>query len=321
MSARNLDRGGTGRVSGRGWTLARAAALAVTAALMSPVSPLVLVCVPLAVFLVAYRSTSFGALFLAAAIVAFVFSVAPPVPSPVWYGERAWALLLGGGFVLAGLVYRNGSVTMRSIIAVGAAFAVVLGAAAWRPALLSELDWLISGQIRGAAQMAYTWLDAGGASWASVAATIEDVVEIQVLLYPAFLGLASLAGLAVAWYILRRLGGQANALGALRDFRFADQLIWLLIAGLLLFLLPVGQLATRLGENALVFMGSLYVLRGMAVMLWLAAAVVTSVWTAALWAVAAMLLYPVVVGAALLLGLSDTWFDLRRRLRGRPSAE
>jgi len=288
---------------------------------MSPVSPLVLVCVPFAVFLIAYRSRSFGAVFLAAVILAFVFSVAPPVPSPVWYGERAWALLLGGGFVLAGLVIRNGSVTMRSMVAVGAAFAVVLSAAAWRPAMLSELDWTISGQIRGAAQTAYTWLGAGGESWTAIAATVQDVVEFQVLLYPAFLALASLAGLGVAWYILRRLGGESEAIGALRDFRFADQLIWLFIGGLLLFLLPVGQLATRMGENALVFMGSLYVLRGLAVMLWLAAAVVTSAWTAAFWALAAMLLYPVVVGAALLLGLSDTWLDLRKRLRRQPSAE
>ena len=112
-------------MSGGGWTLARAVALAMTVALLSPVSPLVLVGVPLAVFLLAYRSRSLRAVFLAAVILAFAFSVAPPIPSPVWYGERAWALLMAGGFVLAGLVIRNGQILTRSIVALGMAVAGV----------------------------------------------------------------------------------------------------------------------------------------------------------------------------------------------------
>lgn len=305
----------------RGWALTRATGLALTVAFLSPVSPLVLVGVPLAVFLLAYRYRSFTSLFLAAVVLAFTFSVAPAEPSPLWYGERAWGLLLGGGFVLAGLRLGEDRILARSIVALAVAFGLVAMTATLRPELVTELDWWVGGQIQRAAQAAYGWLGAGEGSWGpGLADTIQDVAELQVVLYPAFLALASVAALAVAWYVLRRLTGETEALGALRDFRFSDQLIWLLIGGLILFLLPLGDLATRLGENALVFMGGLYVLRGAAVLLCLATALVTSSWAAVAWTVAAILLYPVVVGAALLMGLSDTWLDLRGRLR-RASAE
>ena len=157
-------------MNGRGWALTRAMALAVVVAFLSPVSPMVLVGLPLAVFLLAYRSRSFGTLFLALVILAFAFSVAPPSPSPVWYGERAWALMLAGGFVLAGLFIRSDRVTARSIVALGTACGAVAIAGVFRADTLNELDWLIGGQIRGAAQLAYQWLEAGGGGWASIAA-------------------------------------------------------------------------------------------------------------------------------------------------------
>ncbi|MGW8283185.1 MAG: hypothetical protein ACWGON_07790, partial [Gemmatimonadota bacterium] len=72
--------------------------------------------------------------------------------------------------------------------------------------------------------------------------------------------------------------------------------------------------AFRIGENATLFMGALYLVRGVAILLWVGAATVTSVWSGVFLGLAALLLYPLVLGAALVLGLSDTWFDLRARL-------
>jgi hypothetical protein len=61
-------------------------------------------------------------------------------------------------------------------------------------------------------------------------------------------------------------------------------------------------------------MGGLYLLRGAAILLWIGAMAATSLWSAVLLAIAALFLYPVVLGTALVLGLSDTWLDLRSRL-------
>jgi hypothetical protein len=87
-----------------------------------------------------------------------------------------------------------------------------------------------------------------------------------------------------------------------------------LIGGLFLLVLPLGGPAFRVGENATVFVGGLYLLRGAAILVWIGAAAATTVWSGVLLALAAMFLYPVVLGTALLLGIGDTWVDLRERL-------
>lgn len=300
-------------MSGRAWGLLRATGLVLAVVLISPLSPLVLVCLPLAVCLLAFHPRNVTAVVLAVVILWLTFSGITGAPSPLWYAERAWALLLAGGFLLVGLTIPERGVLVRSLGGVAAAFGGIAVLAAVRPGRVSELDWWVGSQLEKAASAAWEWL--APESVAGLGGTLEQVVQIQKLLYPAFLALASLASLGIAWYVVTRFAGRVEGLGRFRDFRFSDQLVWLLIVGLLLFLLPTGELAERLGENALVFMGGLYLLRGVAILLWMGAALVTSAWAAVLWAVAALLLYPIVAGAALLLGLSDTWLDLRRRLR------
>jgi hypothetical protein len=296
------------------WTLLRAIVLATGVVFLSPVSPLILVCVPLAVMLLAYEMRNPYALALAIVVLALAFRGGSDASTPLWFAGRAWGLLIGGAFVLAGLVDRGWSLMRRSVTAIGVGFTVVAVIALLRPAPLAEVDWFIGAQFDRAALAAYQWLQLGGDTALALGDAIQKVSDLQTLIYPALLGLASLCALAVAWYIVRRLGGAEGALGPMREFRFSDQLAWLLVIGLALFVLPVGQLATRLGENVVAFMGGLYVVRGAAVLVWLAATLVTSGWAIALWGVAALLLYPVVLGAALVMGLSDTWLDLRNRL-------
>lgn len=294
--------------------MARATGLAVAVVLLSPISPLVLVCVPLAVLLVAFHSGNSFALGLGALILAAAFVGVGRDPPPLWYAERAWALFLGGGFVVATLVLERGGVVIRSFGALAVALGAVLLSGLFRPVLLAELDWRVGNELGKAASTAYQWV--GGGAWEDAAPAFREVLGIQTVVYPALLGLASMAALGVGWYVLTRLRGAGEALGPLREFRFSDQLIWILIGGLLLFLLPVGEPAARLGENFMVFMGGLYLLRGVAILAWVAAALVTSAWTGVLWVLAAFLLYPLVAGAALVLGLSDTWLDVRARLGG-----
>ncbi len=292
----------------------RASVLAIGVVFLSPVSPLILVCVPLAVMLLAYEARNPYGLALAILILALAFRGASGAASPLWFAGRAWALLIAGGFVLAGLTDRESSLLRRSVVAVGIGGAVVAVVGLLRPAPLAEVDWFIGAQFDRAALAAYQWLRPGGNVAGTVGDAIQGVSDLQTLIYPALLGLASLCALSVAWYVVGRLGGTEGALGPMREFRFSDQLAWLLVLGLALFVLPVGQLATRLGENVVAFMGGLYLVRGAAVLVWLAATLVTSGWAIALWGLAAVLLYPVALGAALVMGLSDTWLDLRNRL-------
>lgn len=303
-------------MSRRGWTLLRAVALALGVAVLSPVDPLVLACVPIAVLLLAFHGRSWLAVGLAGVLLGFSFAGAGSA-TPLWFAERGWALLLGGGFVLWTLLLPARGAMTRSIGALGVAFGAVGILAALRPAALAEVDWWVGSRLTSGAHTAYDLLGTAALD-GGVGEAIREVARVQTVLYPALLGLASLGALGVGWYVAGRLRGSADALRPLREFRFSDHLVWVLIGGLALFLLPVGGVAARLGENAVAFMGGLYLLRGVAVLVWLAAALLTSTWSAVLWGAVAVLCYPVVAGAALVIGLGDTWLDLRRRLHPSP---
>jgi hypothetical protein len=158
-------------------------------------------------------------------------------------------------------------------------------------------------------------------SWADrFTEALSQFAELQMILHPALIALESLAALGVSWWAYRRLAAsEIHPLGRLRDFRFGDHLIWLLIAGLLLVILPLGEVAVRAGSNVLACMGALYALRGAAILL-----VVFGLQGAAgafITGVVLLFLYPIVLTTAILVGLSDTWFDLRaRRAAARPDS-
>lgn len=302
----------------RGWSLVRAAGLILVATLLSPVSPLLLVGVPLALLLLAFRAGDALSLGIAAAILVLAFQGYPAEADTVWVAERGWSLLAGGGFVAACALWPRRGLLFRSIAAVGVAGVGVAVSAAASPQRLVEVDWWLAAEIRHAATLAYSAVSAvaAGGPWVDELGTaMVQWMEFQQAVYPAFLALATVAALGVAWYAGARLGGSQPVLGELREFRFSDHLVWLLVVGLVLLVLPLGGLAFRLGENATLFMGALYLVRGLAVLLWVAAVLVTSAWSAVLWAALAILLYPVVAGTAVVLGLSDTWLDLRGRMR------
>ena len=96
--------------------------------------------------------------------------------------------------------------------------------------------------------------------------------------YPAMLALASISALGVVGYILGRVRGDLRPLPRLREFRFGDHLVWVLVLGLGLLVLPAGAWAERAGGNIVTVMGGLYLLRGLAVLVWLGASVLSSGW-------------------------------------------
>ncbi len=100
-------------------------------------------------------------------------------------------------------------------------------------------------------------------------------------------------------------------LGPLRDFRFNDHLVWLLLIGLALLVFGTAEGWTSGGGNAVVFMGGLYAMRGAAVLLFLSGGVTG---LGLLFLLVGMLfLWPVLIPGALLLGVGDTWLDLRSK--------
>jgi hypothetical protein len=151
-----------------------------------------------------------------------------------------------------------------------------------------------------------------------VSQAVRAAAALQAKLYPAMLALASLAALGVAWWAFGRIAqNERSPLAPLREFRFRDELVWLLIIGLVLLALPLNALTTRLGENLLTFMAVLYALRGAAVLVVISGA--PGPLGMLLGAVLVVFLYPIVMAATFLVGLSDTWLDIRAR-RQTPSA-
>ncbi len=302
----------------RGWTLTRAALLVAATVLLSPISPVWLVFVPLALLLLAFRTEDWMSVAIAAVILGLGFAGSRP-GGMEWYVPRAWSLIAGGAFVAVTAARGRTGLVGRTLGAVGLALMVVLAIGAIRPGVLQAVDWWMAAEIRQAALAAGDILQQfrGNADpdlSRQLDAAVQKWVGLQQDVYPAMLSLATLAGLGLSWFGLERLSGSVRSPGAVRDFRFSDQLIWLLIGGLMLLVLPLGGFAFRLGENATLFMGGLYLLRGTAILMWIGAAVATSVWTAVLLTLAALFLYPFVLGTALILGVTDTWLDLRARL-------
>jgi hypothetical protein len=153
----------------------------------------------------------------------------------------------------------------------------------------------------------------------------KEISVVGTVLAPSLLLLESLAALALAWTTYHRIA--RTRLGAplapLKDFRFNDQLVWGLIAGLAMVFVPALDFMDPVGRNLLVFFGALYAIRGFGVLSWFLA---PGTFAGMLIVGFAMLWWPVLnlvafsgfmllALAAFGLGLGDTWADWRRRAR------
>ena len=154
----------------------------------------------------------------------------------------------------------------------------------------------------------------------TLAARMEQQLQAApghaVTLFPALLALESLASLALAWALYHRVGRArlGPPLAPLREFRFNDQLVWGLIAGLVVAVVPWFAPVDALGANLIVFFGALYAVRGLGIVLWFLSPGKLAM---ALLIVFAVLFWHVLGALALGLGVGDTWLDWRRRAKAR----
>ncbi|CAN5715732.1 hypothetical protein BH23GEM3_BH23GEM3_25510 [soil metagenome] len=292
-----------------------AVALTAVVLLLGVFAAFPLIVLPLAVLLLGFaprqrRSwVALGALAWALALV--------PGGGAQYLVSRGWALLLGGAFLLASLLRPRWGVFSRGLAAVAASLGV-MGVWLAFGGRWERVDWAMTEHFRSIASL--TAREFFGrfpdARWAADLSAIGGrMAEAQGVLFPALLALQSLAALTLAWWLFsqsRRGRALRSGVRPLREFRFHDSLVWVLAAGLLLLVLPGGEWAARAGYNLLVFMVVLYALRGVAVFVFLARGAPTAT-SLVLGALAAVFFYPLVFTAALLVGLGDTWLDVRRR--------
>lgn len=310
---------GSGAEPEAGWGAAAGLTLAVL--FLSVFSALPLVVLPLALLLLALPAERRGkqaalGVLLAVAVLALPGGVMGDV-------SRGWALGVGGGFVLLTMlrpgwsVFARASVAVAAMLAIGLAALVLSGRAA-------ALDASVREHFSAAAAMALESFGARAAEGAVASQwqeAMERVATVQWTLFPGVLALESLAAVGLAsWWAARIRGGDPLLrLRPLREFRFDDQLVWVLIAGLVLVVAPLGAIVARAGYNLLFVMGGLYAVRGIGILLFLAGGS-PSILMIAFALLVGIFLYPIAVTTTVLVGLADTWLDVRGRAAQAPRA-
>jgi len=150
----------------------------------------------------------------------------------------------------------------------------------------------------------------------------EPVVRFVSTTAPGMLALQSLAGLALAWQWHGQLTSQplGAPLAPFREFRIGDGWVWGVIAWLGLLVAPVSGVLKVAGTNLGFVLGALYVLRGAAIVVTFAQVLgVSAVALVIAAGVAAALAAPLLflLPGLCTLGITDTWYQYRRRLAAR----
>ena len=239
--------------------------------------------------------------------------------SLVWLSEsgglsgqfaRAAAVLVSGSF-LALTVWRPSNQLSRCLTATAGA-AVALGA--WMVGL--GVRW---SELRQAIQLDLATFDRlARVQWQGMSGATEALADLSAMsdtvstLYPGLLALAAIAGLRLAWTWYHRIAERpiGPAPSPFAAFSFNDQIVWGLVGGLALLLVPLPG-AGVIGANLVLVWAALYAARGLAVFAALTSRVPAPVLVAL--GFVTLLLLPFVLGGLTLLGLADTWLDFRRR--------
>jgi hypothetical protein len=273
-------------------------------------------------------------------LAAFVLLQPAPAPANAFFNlVRGWSLLLAGSFGMVCLFGTGRPFFSRALGASAMALTLVLLMSSRGPLTPARAQFAVQAEFARRNAETLANFRAALRQYPEVVksmpqlATLPNEMEGQLRtladtgtgLFPSLLLLESLIALALAWGTYHRISRTrlGAPLGFLKDFRFNDQFVWGLIAGLTIVFVPALHSLESTGRNLLVFFGALYAIRGFGVLSWFLA---PGALAAALLAGFAMLWWPMlnevaVLGFLLLalaafgLGLGDTWADWRSRAR------
>ena len=251
-----------------------------------------------------------GYAILGATLIAIIIVMAGPYDG-MWYLERGWALLLGGCFVGLSIVRPKMKISDRALEAVFgalvlAAILMTLMSGAW-----NIVDWVISDRVRATVAQVIALGGSEGLAPALIPA-LYQTAEVQILIFPALTALASMSALLLSWWLFIFFSGRSEeALGLVKNFRFNDHLIWMLVVGLFLLFTRWSEPLQRLGSNAVVFIGALCAVRGAAVIVFITGGF--SVLGYAMTLFGLVIVPPIVLGGAVLIGIADIYLDFRKR--------
>jgi hypothetical protein len=232
---------------------------------------------------------------------------------------HAYIVLVAATFVVLTLVVPGRFFTQAlraSVLALGAG--LVLARVVVGPEAAGMLKWEAT---RQASETLRTLI----AMRPEVYVVFDPTVRFLGETVPALLFLQSLAGLGLAWQWHQILAARplGTPLAPFREFRFADGWVWAVVGAMTIWITPLFAGLRAAALNLLVVAGTLYLLRGAAIVV--AFAVILGVSPTSLLVglvAAAVLAVPLLFLAPGLatLGMTDTWLEFRRRLAGRPNA-
>lgn len=274
-----------------------------------------------------------GRLWLAAVwmgLAAWILSTSLPNGGAFQVLTKGWATILAAAFGMVSAVAPRRPFLPRALSATAVAFAIaatLIVALRVSPASLSEH---ITGELarRYAASEAEWKSRTSSPEWKELTeqypqavsmvsqgeAQMRAIPPFTARLFPALLALESLALLGLAWSLYHRASRTriGKPLQPLSAFRFNDQMVWGVVVGVTILIVPTLQEARGIGLNLVAFFGVLYALRGLGVLDWFLA---PRGFVRALFFIAIFLAWPVVSVFSLGLGLGDTWIDWRGRTR------
>lgn len=286
----------------------RAGVLCILVLLTSTARPSVLVAIPF--LLLVGTNTLRGYAILGATLIAIIIVMVGPYDG-MWYLERGWALLLGGCFVGLSIARPKMKISDRALEAVFgalvlAAILMTLMSGAW-----NIVDWVISDRVRATVAQVIALGGSEGLAPALITA-LYQTADAQILIFPALTALASMSALLLSWWLFIFFSGRSEeALGSVKNFRFNDHLIWMLVVGLFLLFTRWNEPLQRLGSNAVVFIGALCAVRGAAVIVFITGGF--SVLGYAMTLLGLVIVTPIVLGGAVLIGIADIYLDFRKR--------
>jgi Predicted membrane protein (DUF2232) len=223
------------------------------------------------------------------------------------YTVFATAAFVGGSLVAPGGVLRQAvRATLWGVAATGTLGLVMRGRVFW-----SELHW---STVREMTTIVSYMVERRP----DLAVYSAGIVQFLADAFPALLLLSTFAALLLAWQWHTRIARSplGAPLGPFREFRFADQWVWALVLALIVWAVPKLAALKWAAVNVGIVLGALYVLRGTAVVVAVAAAVGVPGWMlAAGAAVSGALVVPafVLVPGLWTLGVFDTWLAFRQR--------